>query len=46
MNFTLTQEGNNLGLTQVENDGQTQGYIVNQTGDGMKVTITNRNGLP
>jgi len=46
MIFNLSQHGTNHELIQVENDGLTHGYSVNQTGNGMKVTITNRNGLP
>lgn len=45
MNFIITQEGNNHELNQVENDGNTSGYSVTQSGNGMKITITNRNWI-
>lgn len=45
MKFTITQEGSNHELNQVENDGNTAGYSVTQSGNGMKITITNRNWI-
>lgn len=45
MDFTITQNGNNHELIQVENDGLTNGYEVTQSGNGMRITITNRVGV-
>jgi len=46
MAFVLSQVGNNNEINQTENDQQSRQYQITQTGNAMKLIITNGGSLP
>ena len=46
MAFVLSQVGNNNEISQTENDQQSRQYQITQTGNAMKLIITNGGSLP